>query len=414
MTTWPSRSTMCALISPTCSLTSVSIDSLAGEDALARFLDAGRAERIGRARPAERRLRALVALQQRRRRPLRLERTAFDPAVDGLKDGPGARAALRQHRFDGPPHVDAARDRHSSLSTPCRKSRRKRLKYTHERRSETIARRARRGPARRRAPPARQPLGDERFERPPVRLAAFVARQLVEEHERPRNLVRRQPRRRRTAASPTAAARGSRGTMQADELLAAAAGRARRGRARRRSAGMLTQHALDFVGLHLAAGDVDEGRDAARQLEPPVGRERPRSPVRKPPSTKPSASAVGHAGIAAASPRRRRRGRGRRPAARASSGADRHASRRAPASPPSDRVVEIVARVVADAAGLARAVERVDLARRIVRRTPRAVSTSSGRRPRSASRATAATPPAAGARRRCSNMNGTPGKTRAP
>ena len=52
---------------------------LAGEDPRARLADAGRAERIGGAGPAEWRLGSLLALQKRRRRPLGLEGFSLEP-----------------------------------------------------------------------------------------------------------------------------------------------------------------------------------------------------------------------------------------------------------------------------------------------------------------------------------------------
>ena len=61
----PSRSRMVALISPTFLVQQDADVLLAVENRLPRLARAGRAERVGLARPAERRLRLLVRLQQR-------------------------------------------------------------------------------------------------------------------------------------------------------------------------------------------------------------------------------------------------------------------------------------------------------------------------------------------------------------
>ena len=63
---------------------------LAVEDRLARLADARRAQRIGLARPAQRRLGLLPRLQQRLVRPLRDERRARVDAVGGVEHRPGA------------------------------------------------------------------------------------------------------------------------------------------------------------------------------------------------------------------------------------------------------------------------------------------------------------------------------------
>ncbi len=101
---------------------------LAGEDAGPRLLDAGRAQRIGRAGPAELGLRPLVALHERSRRPLGLERIGLDPTVDGLKHGPGETRGAGEHRFDGTPDVDGHRIVILALQAGCPgESRRNRL-----------------------------------------------------------------------------------------------------------------------------------------------------------------------------------------------------------------------------------------------------------------------------------------------
>ena len=60
------------------------------EDRLSRLPHTGRAERIGFARPAKRRLRLLIRLQQRLVRPLRRERRVRVDRVQAGKDVPGA------------------------------------------------------------------------------------------------------------------------------------------------------------------------------------------------------------------------------------------------------------------------------------------------------------------------------------
>ena len=63
---------------------------LAVENLLPRFARARRAERVGLARPAERRLGLLVGLQQRLVRPLRRERRPLVDLVQAVEDHPGA------------------------------------------------------------------------------------------------------------------------------------------------------------------------------------------------------------------------------------------------------------------------------------------------------------------------------------
>src|SRR5205814_7724456 len=73
---------------------------LARENARARLTHARRTERVGGARPAELRRRALAALQERRRRPRRLKRRAVDAAVEGLKCGPEDAGGPREGEFE--------------------------------------------------------------------------------------------------------------------------------------------------------------------------------------------------------------------------------------------------------------------------------------------------------------------------
>ena len=61
---------------------------LAVEDLLPRFAHAGRAERVGLARPAERRLGLLLRLQQRLVRPLRGERGVLRDLVQSVEHHP--------------------------------------------------------------------------------------------------------------------------------------------------------------------------------------------------------------------------------------------------------------------------------------------------------------------------------------
>ena len=83
----PSRSRIVALISPTFSLSRTRDVLLAVEDLLARLAHAGRAERVGLARPAERRLGLLLRLQQRLVGPVRRERGVLA----------GSRLTAREH-----------------------------------------------------------------------------------------------------------------------------------------------------------------------------------------------------------------------------------------------------------------------------------------------------------------------------
>src|SRR5262249_39436644 len=71
---------------------------LAAQDRVPGLDDAARAQRVRRARPAEGRARALVALEQRTRRPLRRRRRALGQAlIDRLE---GAPADLRERPHD--------------------------------------------------------------------------------------------------------------------------------------------------------------------------------------------------------------------------------------------------------------------------------------------------------------------------
>ena len=86
-TTLPSRSKIVALISPTFSLTSDSTACSPERIRVARFAHARRAQRVGRPRPAELGHRALVALEQRRRRPFRVERLPSNLRLIAWKAG---------------------------------------------------------------------------------------------------------------------------------------------------------------------------------------------------------------------------------------------------------------------------------------------------------------------------------------
>ena len=82
-----------ALDDPGLDLSRLSVDqdlpvALPGQDPLAHLLDALRAERVRLAREAELRERALVALQKRRRSPLRLEDPVRQAAIDRLERVP--------------------------------------------------------------------------------------------------------------------------------------------------------------------------------------------------------------------------------------------------------------------------------------------------------------------------------------
>ena len=73
---------------------------LAVENRLARLARAGRAERVGLARPAERRLGLLVGLQQRLVGPLRRERRVLVDLVQIVEHHPGAVGGDRQPLLD--------------------------------------------------------------------------------------------------------------------------------------------------------------------------------------------------------------------------------------------------------------------------------------------------------------------------
>ena len=74
--------------------------ALAVEDLLARLAHAGRAERVGLARPAERRLHLLPRLQQRLVRPLRHEAGVRLDAVQRIEHHPGALGGVGQPLLD--------------------------------------------------------------------------------------------------------------------------------------------------------------------------------------------------------------------------------------------------------------------------------------------------------------------------
>src|SRR5206468_9113042 len=75
------------------------VRQLAVEDLLADLRHALWAERVGRARPAERRLRLLVGLQQRLLRPLGREPGVLLDAVDAFEYRPRRARSQGQHRF---------------------------------------------------------------------------------------------------------------------------------------------------------------------------------------------------------------------------------------------------------------------------------------------------------------------------
>src|SRR5262249_46785182 len=80
---------------------------LAGENARARLTHAGRAERVGRARPAEWRLRSFAAAQQRRRRPCGAKRLRVDSPIDCLKRGPQDSGAPSEGELERFPRIHA-------------------------------------------------------------------------------------------------------------------------------------------------------------------------------------------------------------------------------------------------------------------------------------------------------------------
>ena len=274
MTTLPSRSRMWAWISPTCSLTSDSMRLLAGEDPGPRLADAGRAERVGRARPAELRLRALARSSSAAPAPTSAETSvASNLPVDGLKRRPGHPA----------PYVSAARpvSTRSSDRPPGASSHgclRAALPTAGKERTANYSIRVQ-------TPPPSPRCDDRALQSQPIRLAALGQRDAVEHRIAPRNLVRRQP-------------RGAELPHRQDVQLAASATRRRRrsaGRARgrraeharrRRCRGISAGPRSTSSGWTFSPGDVDERRDPAGQDEATAASKRPKSPVRKPPSTK--------------------------------------------------------------------------------------------------------------------------------
>ena len=108
----------------------------------------------------------------------------------------------------------------------------------------------------------------ELVERGAIDLAARGQRNRVEEHDRPRNLVRREPRGAEPAHVERVDAVPPVGDDAGDDLLAAPRVGRRDDTRRRATPGMSPQHLLDFVRLHFPAGDVDERRDAPAQRQP--------------------------------------------------------------------------------------------------------------------------------------------------
>ena len=96
----PSRSRIVALISPTFSFSRTLTSFLPSRISCRASRDARRAERVGLARPAERRLGLLVGLQQRLVRPLRRERRALLDLVQPVEHHPGAVGGDRQPLLD--------------------------------------------------------------------------------------------------------------------------------------------------------------------------------------------------------------------------------------------------------------------------------------------------------------------------
>src|SRR5262249_38574483 len=86
-----------------------------GEDATTSFFDTGRTERIRDAGPAEGWLRTLPALQERRGRPVRLKRLAFETPVNGLNHRPRRPSGVCHYCLQWPPHI------HASLSCESRR-----------------------------------------------------------------------------------------------------------------------------------------------------------------------------------------------------------------------------------------------------------------------------------------------------
>ena len=81
-----------------------------------RLAHAGRAERVGRPRPAQLRLRTLGALHERRGRPLRMEGWRRELPVDGLQDRPCEPGAVGCSCLDRSPHVHPIRSPRQELA----------------------------------------------------------------------------------------------------------------------------------------------------------------------------------------------------------------------------------------------------------------------------------------------------------
>ena len=247
---------------------------LAGQDPLPRFLDAGRAQRIGRARPAERRLGALVALQERRRRPLGLEGAGLEPTIDGLKCGPGETRGAGKHRFDGTPDVDASQGRHPrSAGRLPRKKPAESPEITHDFGAKLYHAAG--------AAPARRHSGNALI-RSAATSASSACRLTLprssrgssrEEHEHARNLVSGQPhRRRRPAARPPRGCR--RAAPHMPRSARHAAHRACRRRARRRPAGASRRTPSTSSGWTLRPATFTNAETR------PFSRSRPSAPMR--------------------------------------------------------------------------------------------------------------------------------------
>ena len=338
-----------------------------------------------------------------------MERPGLDPPIDRLEQRPRDPGAADERPLDRLPHVHVLSfcQRSTLLDGSEWTSLRPAGSRISDARYSTDAQRR----------PARYSTARHGF-RAPRRVAGArsvlprgVQRNRVDDDDATRNLVRRQPRRtelpdvheRRRPAAP------GRGVTTATTCWPRCPSAARdHAHVEHRRA--RAEHGLDLVGLHLAAGDVDERRHAPGQRQPPVVAQA--AVVAR---QEPAAVEVGRVAADVAVSDRRALARARvrcRPAARPPRGA--RATR--PTSGPADGqpLVDGVAVVVADAARFGRAVERVDLDAETARGRP-AASPAPARAPAETSsrspRGHAAASPCAS---RCSNMNGTPGRHRAP
>ena len=77
----------------------------AAQDALPRFLDARRTERVGGSRPSERRFRSLGALEERSWCPGGLECLRWDSTIDCLEERPCDARGTRERMLNRSPHI---------------------------------------------------------------------------------------------------------------------------------------------------------------------------------------------------------------------------------------------------------------------------------------------------------------------